>query len=115
MAATANLRPGKLNIKMTRGDTAASPILIKEGGVPADLTGRTYSCQIRRSVNTSSGVEVEVDTSQAASGIITLRLSEEITAEMNGDYMWDLEQTTNGVVRTILAGTWSFEEDITRG
>lgn len=111
---TVDLRPGKLNIKVTRGDTDGIPILIQEGGIPADLTGRTYTAQLRRSAGSTTAIDVEVDTTDADSGSLVLRLSADDTEALTGDYFWDLQQTIGGTVRTILAGKWSFTADVTR-
>lgn len=111
---TVDLRPGKLNIRVSRGDTDGIPIVIQEGGSPADLSGRTYAAQLRRSQNSATAVDVDVDTTGAADGQLVLRLDPTITATLSGDYVWDLEQTMGGTVRTILTGKWTFDPDVTR-
>jgi hypothetical protein len=111
---TVDLRPGKLDIKVSRGDTDGIPIVIQEGGVAADLTGRTYAAQLRRSKNSATAVDITVDTTEAATGILTLRLEPIITETLTGEYQWDLEQTVGGTVRTLLAGRWMFDPDVTR-
>lgn len=111
---TIDFRPEKANVKMRRGDTAAGPILIREAGEPADLTGRTFAAQIRRTAAASTAIDVEVDTAEAADGILVLRVDEEITQTLTGAYVWDLQQTIGGTVRTILAGAWIFDADVTR-
>lgn len=114
MTATVDLRPGKLNIKCTRGDTVALPIVINEAGAAADLTGRTYLCQIRRTKAGAVVVEVDVDTTTAATGEIVLRIANLDTEAFSGDYVWDLVQSIGDNPRTILAGKWTFEPDVTR-
>ena len=113
MTATVDLRPGKLNIKTSRGDTVAVPITIQEGGSPANLTGRTYAAQIRKSRASATAVTVTVDTTGAASGQLVLRLTAADTATLSGEYQWDLQQTQGGTVRTILEGRWTFGADVT--
>lgn len=111
---TVDLRPGKLDIKVSRGDTDGIPLVIQEAGVPANLTGRTYAAQLRRSASSSTAVEVEVDTTEAADGLLVLRLDPDITETLTGEYRWDLQQTIGGTVRTLLAGRWIFDPDVTR-
>lgn len=111
---TVDLRPGKLDIKVSRGDTDGIPLVIQEGGVPADLTGRSYTCQIRRTASTATATDVEVDTAEAATGILVLRLDPAVTETLTGTYLWDLQQTVGGTVRTLLAGRWIFDPDVTR-
>lgn len=113
MTATVDLRPGRLNIKTSRGDTVAVPITIQEGGAPADLTGRTYAAQIRKTKASATSVTVTVDTTGAASGELVLRLAADVTDELTGDYQWDLQQTLGGSVRTLLEGRWTFGADVT--
>jgi len=111
---TVDLRPGKLNIKVSRGDTDGIPIVIREGGVAADLSGRTYTAQLRRAQNATTAVDITVDTTDADTGTLVLRLDPAVTETLSGDYFWDLEQTVGGTVRTILKGTWTFDLDVTR-
>jgi len=111
---TVDLRPGKLDIKVTRGDTDGIPIVIREGGAPADLTGRTYAAQLRKTKAALTAVDIDVDTAGAIDGELVLRLEPEITETLSGDYQWDLEQTMEGTVRTLLTGRWLFDPDVTR-
>jgi hypothetical protein len=59
-------------------------------------------------------VEVDVDTTDAATGQLVLRIDSADTEDLSGEYVWDLEQTIGGNPRTILAGKWAFEADVTR-
>lgn len=112
---TVDLRPEKLNVKMARGDTAAPPILIRTpAGEAVDLTGRTFAAQIRRAVGAATAVDVDVDTTEGADGILILRVDEDVTETLTGEYVWDLQQTLGGTVRTLLKGTWVFDADVTR-
>jgi hypothetical protein len=111
---TVDLRPGKLDIKVTRGDTDGIPIVIQEGGSPADLTGRTYAAQLRRSRNAADAVDITVDATDAATGELVLRLEPDITETLTGEYQWELQQTVGGTVRTLLTGRWIFDPDVTR-
>jgi hypothetical protein len=111
---TVDLRPGRLDIKVTRGDTDGIPIVIQEAGSPADLTGRAYAAQLRRSRNAADAVDITVDTSGAADGELVLRLEPAVTETLTGEYQWDLQQTLGGTVRTLLTGRWIFDADVTR-
>lgn len=114
-APTVDLRPGKLNIKTSRGDTVGVPLTIQESGSPADLTGRTYAAQLRKSVTAATATTITVDTTGAGSGQLVLRLDAATTAGLIGVYLWDLQQTQGGTVRTILEGRWTFGADVTHG
>jgi hypothetical protein len=114
MTSTVDLRPGKLNVKSSRGDTVALPIVINEAGAAADLTGRTFLAQIRRTKPGDVIVDIDVDDTDAATGELVLRIDSADTEPLSGGYVWDLEQTIGDNPRTILAGTWTFEPDVTR-
>lgn len=111
---TVDLRPAKVNVRMARGDTAAPPILIQEAGEPADLTGRTFEAQIRRTAGSATAIDIDVDTTEAAGGILVLRVDADVTENLRGDYVWDLQQIVGDVVRTLLTGKWTFDADVTR-
>lgn len=112
---TVDFLPDKLNVKYKRGDTVGYLIQINDvGGDPLDLTGRTYAAQLRRSPNSSTAVDMDVDTTDAATGQLVLRLDPDVTETLTGNYQWDLQQTFGGTVRTILAGRWTFDPDTTR-
>src|ERR1044072_5106448 len=111
---TVDLRPGKLDIKVTRGDTNGIAIVIQEGGSPADLTGRTYAAQLRRSRNAADAVDITVDPPDAATGELVLRLEPDITETLTGEYQWDLQQTVGGRGRTLLTGRWIFDPAVNR-
>jgi hypothetical protein len=114
MTATIDLRAGKLRILMMRGDTAGVAIEIRANGVAEDLTGRTYLAQIRRTENATTAYDVTVDTTEAATGIVILRMDPEITETLSGEFVWDLEENNGGTIRTRGRGPWNFTPDVTR-
>ncbi len=114
MTATVDYRPAKLNRKGWRGDSVAEPITIKEAGVAADVSARTFTSQLRRTANSTPAIDLDIDMDGTADGLIVLRLDEDATALLSGSYAWDLQQVTDGAVRTLAAGTWSFDSDVTR-
>lgn len=112
---TLDYRPEKTNVKYRRGDTTGVPIQFNDAaGEPIDLTGRTWTAQIRRSPNSATAVDITVDTTDANIGQIVLRLEPDITETMSGEYEWDLQQDLGGSIQTILAGRWTFDPDVTR-
>lgn len=114
MAITISDLPEKVKLRSKRGDTVGKLIQINDAGSnPVDLTGRTFAAQLRRSPNSSSAVDVTVDTAGAATGQLVLRIASSVTETLSGDYQWDLEQTMGGTVRTIIEGSWTFSPDVT--
>lgn len=114
--ATVSIKPAKLNYKMIRGDDFADVVTIKEGepSVPADVSGRTFAAQVRSAPDGDVVASMSIDMSSAASGEVGYSLADTVTAEMSGQYVWDFQQTTSGVIRTLMAGTFTVEKDVTR-
>lgn len=114
-AATAEILPARLDIKLWRGDTVLVPVQIKESGAPANVTGRTYKAQVRREADGPVVASFTVDSTAAATGVIGLNLNASTTEALApGSYIWDLEQKTAGSVRTLLAGHVEVRGDVSR-
>lgn len=114
--ATTKVLPAKLNYKIVRGDDFVDVVTIKEGEPAAavDVSARTYTAQVRSTPDGDVVVAMSIDMSSAASGEIGYAISDTDTAEMSGQYVWDFQQSTAGVVRTLMAGTFTVEKDVTR-
>ena len=114
MAGTVDLGPAELNVRSLRGDTVALPFTITEGGDPVDVTGRTYAAKIRKAGKGQTSTPFTVEVTDAVGGRIVVRMTETVTATLGGTYSWDLQQTSGGAVRTLVAGEWTFDADTTR-
>lgn len=115
--ASIKLLPAKLNISMTRGDDFADEFTIQEGDplAPVDVSARTYTAQIRTAADeTTATASFTVDMTDAATGVIVLRLADTVTDDLSGPYVWDLQQDSAGVVRTLVAGSFTVVPDVTR-
>ena len=114
--ATVKVLPGKLNYSMVRGDDFAAEITIQEGDplAPVDVSARTYTAQIRTSTDaTTVTATFSVDMTDAATGVIVLRLADTVTDDLSGSYVWDLQQDTAGVIRTLVGGSFVVLKDVT--
>jgi hypothetical protein len=115
--ATVKVIPGKLNYVMTRGDDFAAQLTIQEGSplAPVDVSSRTYTAQVRTTADaTTVAATFSVDMTDAATGIIVLRLADTVTNDLGGAYVWDLQQDTSGVIRTLVGGSFNVVDDVTR-
>lgn len=112
-AALIDKRAAIINYAYQRGDTVAEPVQILEGGVAADITGRTYRAQLRRYDDDPAPIDFTVDIIAPTVGQLVLRLDDTQSALLDGTYQWDLEQNAGGVIRTLLGGTWLFDPDTT--
>lgn len=115
MATKVDRRPAPHNFFYRRGDEVAEQITLLDGDhVPIDITSNTYRAQIRRSAASATYVSITVDVTDPTGGELVLRLDPSITEGLSGEYQWDLEQNDGGVVRTLLAGRFVFDPDVTR-
>lgn len=116
--ATISVLPAKLNYKITRGDDFADTVTIKEGdpAVPVDVSGRTYTMQLRTTPDaTTVTATFTIDMSNAVSGEVTYSLADTTTDDLLGLYFWDFEQeSAGGVIRTLMGGQFLVVADVTR-
>jgi len=114
--ATTKVLPAKLNYKILRGDDFADVVTIKEGTPAAavDVSSRTYAAQVRSTPDGDVVVSMTIDMSSAASGEVGYSIADTDTADMSGQYVWDFQQTSAGVIRTLMGGTFTVESDVTR-
>lgn len=109
--------PGKLNFSMTRGDDFAHQFTIQEGDplAPVDVSARTYTAQVRAAADSTTVVATfSVDMTSAATGIVILRIADTVTDDLSGPYVWDLQQDSAGVIRTLVGGSFTVVPDVTR-
>ena len=109
--------PAKQNLSMTRGDTETVVVTMKDStGTAIDITGRTYRAQIRTTKDSSTiDASFSCAVSNAASGEVTCTILPVTTATLTvGTHYWDFEETSGGVVSTILAGSVNVLADVTR-
>lgn len=115
--ATIKILPATLNLEIVRGDDFAESFTIQEGDplAPVDVSARTYTSQVRPSADsTTVTATFTVDMTSAAAGVIVLRLADTVTDDLSGGYVWDLQQDTGGVIRTLITGDFTVNPDVTR-
>lgn len=109
--------PAKQNLSMTRGDTESVILTMTSNGTtPINITGRTYRAQIRATKDAGSiDATFSCSVTNGVAGEITCSLTPQQTALLSvGTHYWDLEETNNGVVSTIVSGTVNVLADVTR-
>lgn len=111
--------PARRDLVIVRNDSYAHEItFVDDLAAPLDVSNRTWAAQIR-SDPTSTGTAdavFSVDTTSAASGVIVLGLTTTDTAALraNRTYRWDLQATTGSDVTTMVAGSVTVVQDVTR-
>lgn len=102
-------------IKVYKGDTFEQSFVFKTDGVARDLTAEgwgSWSSQIRVTPDAATYVAFTVDSSDAANGRITLRLTATQTNTLTpGEF--DLQATRSAEVQTFMRGSLLVEGDIT--
>ena len=109
--------PAQVDVTITRGDTTTLVITITSNGTtPIDITGRTYTAQVRGNTeDTSAEVAFTCTLTTPASGILTCVLSATQTATLEpGNHVWDLQENASSVISTILSGAFTVLADVTR-
>ena len=85
-----------------------------EDGVHVDVSGyEDWRCQWRRRVGDLSAVEVTVDASAAADGVVQLILSPEQT-RLVSEGVFDVQVSYEGDPHTLIRGETRWMEDVTR-
>lgn len=110
------LIPSNFPITMVRGDDFAEEFtFVDENEVAIDVSARTYTAQVRTSTEaTTVTATFSVDMTDAATGVVVLRLADTVTDDLLGAYVWDMQQDTAGVVRTLFGGAFIVRPDVTR-
>lgn len=113
---TIDLRPAVLHYRLTRGDDFADTVTIKEGDPLAavDVSARVYTAQVRATADGDVVASMSIDMTDAASGQVSYSILGSVTDDLLGDYVWDFQQSTGGVVRTLMGGKFRVASDVTR-
>lgn len=85
------------------------------GEDPLDLSTWTdWAAQWRPTLTSDTVLDLDVDTSELATGIVTVSVDAETTRTMGQSGVWDLQATLSGDVRTWLRGRTIWMNDVTR-
>lgn len=110
-------QPADQDLIITRGDTETLVVTITtDGSTAVDITGRTYSSQIRtQQDSTTIKASFTCTVTDGAAGQVTCVLSATSSAALSaGLYFWDLQENASGVISTILSGNVTVLADVTR-
>ena len=75
------------------------------GTGPLNLTGSTFSCQIRKNYTSSTAITVTVAIQDALEGELVLSIDDSVTTGIKaGRYVYDIEMVMAGVKSRIVEG-----------
>ena len=109
--------PATQDLTITRGDTETIVVTsTTDGTTPIDITGRTYSAQLRTTPDIAIvSATFTCTVTDAANGQVTCVLSAASSAVLDpGYYYWDLQENASGTISTLLSGTVTVLADVTR-
>jgi len=95
------------DINIYKGDTYTHSVTLQDSNSSAiNISARSYVAQLKdSSASTEVVATFDIDTSDAANGIIALTLSSTQTRGLKtGKYYYDLEETADSVVTTLMFG-----------
>jgi hypothetical protein len=111
------MAPANLPLNIRIGDTETISVAIKDStGAPVNIAGRTYAAQIRTTTDAATALATfSCSITNAAAGTLAATLSATTTAALTaGLAVWDLEETNGTTVTTLLAGSVTIVQDVTR-
>jgi hypothetical protein len=106
------------NIEIYKGDSYTHEIRIRNSAnVNTNITGRTYTSQMRKSRSSDSIIlSFTVVIADAVNGVINMSLTPEATSSIQpGTYFYDFEETNSGYVTTLMTGKVSLVGQVSRG
>jgi hypothetical protein len=110
--------PSTLDLSITRGDTETIVVTLTQDDqtTPINITGRTYTAQLRTSPDISIiSSSFTCTVTDGPNGKVTCVLSSTDSSELRpGYYYWDLQENASGVISTLIAGTVTVLADVTR-
>lgn len=109
--------PATQNLTITRGDTETIVVTMTEDdGTAIDVTGRTYSSQMRTSPDSNIVSSTAVcSVTDGPAGEVTAVFPATETEDLSpGYYYWDLQENASGVITTVVSGTVHVLPDVTR-
>lgn len=117
MASVVSALPGRLNIRLYRGDDFRMELTIVSDATtlaPIDITDYSFAAEIRDTTNGTLLATFTDTTIDAEAGRLDLTLARAVTQALPDGGVWDLEVTdTDGKHTTWFAGTVSASGDVT--
>jgi hypothetical protein len=112
------MTPGSRDISIYQGDTYVHELRIKDSNsANINITGRTYSGQIKVSKRSSTvTANFTATITNAANGVVQFSLTPAQTANIDpGTYYYDFQQLDGVIKLTLVAGSAVVSGEVTNG
>jgi hypothetical protein len=109
--------PAAYPLAVRIGDTETVSVSLQNSdGSPVNITGRTYTAQIRATADAASPIATfSCSVVDGPGGEFACTLSATTTAALSiGTGVWDCQETNGATVTTLLAGPVRIDRDVTR-
>jgi hypothetical protein len=109
--------PSTQDLVFVRGDTETLSVTMTTDGTTAiDITGRTYSSQLRTAPDaTVISATATCTVPTGTDGKVTVVFPATQTASLSpGFFYWDLQENASGTITTVLKGEVTVLADVTR-
>lgn len=107
--------PNRADLAIYQGDDYIAIVTVNQAQIPDIIAGYTAKAQVREDVADGCPDIAVTIGATVNSPYIDLAIPAAETANLCGEYVWDLEITSpDGVVSTILAGKVKVSEEVTR-
>lgn len=106
------------NITIYKGDSYTHEVRIRDSAnVNTNITGRTYTAQMRKSRSSDSVIlSFDVVVTSAINGVILMSLDPADTSSINpGTYFYDFEETNGSYITTLMKGKISITGEVSHG
>ena len=116
---TLDVGPRPVNLCFGRGDTPVFGFYLQdEDGAIIDITGRTYTFTadtLENPTNAATNLFSISGVVTGASGLVTFQpASGDLDLDPNAEYYYDVQQTNGTDIRTIIKGSITIVQDITK-
>lgn len=109
--------PANYLLALRAGDTETLSVTLQDSaGDPINISGRSYAAQVRATADSSTVLATfSCSITNAAAGTFACTLTATQTAALAaGGGVWDLQETYGATVTTLLAGSVTIAQDVTR-
>lgn len=108
---------GVRNFSIYKGDSYSHQVNIRNSANAAiNISGRSYSSQIRKAKSSESVVaSFTITISNAANGVLLMSMANSVTSNINtGVYYYDLQEVNGSTITTLMGGKVTITGEISR-